>query len=59
MPNGDIFVIGGLQGENPLKTCFQINQDNAILERAPMETMRHSLATALIRDRFILAIGGL
>ena len=58
MPSGDIYLLGGLYADQALKSCCQIDSQAIIRDRSPMNFARHSLAAAMVRDRFILAIGG-
>jgi hypothetical protein len=56
--NGHIFVIGGFASDNFLKTCYEIDGNMNMIERAPMSRGRMNCALNLISDRFIFGIGG-
>ena len=60
--DANIFVIGGYRtssNENlVLKDCIQIDCNIQAYEREQMKTARYSAPLALIKDRFVLALGG-
>ena len=64
MSNQEIYVMGGVNNNPlgasvPLKQNWHIDSTLNVVEKTPMTTPRYCFATAVIRDRFILAIGGL
>ena len=64
MPNGDIYVIGGLNRGGKtnefevLRDCFRVNKKLSVLPQERMEVARFGSPLALVHDRFILAMGG-
>lgn len=63
--NDAIYVIGGLapaiqiDDYNLLPTCLQIDADLQVTEKKPMKFGRCSAALGLVRDRFIIVMGGM
>ena len=65
--DASIYVVGGYkealnaspESINVLKDCLMIDANLSVYEREPMKTARYGAPLALIRDRFILALGGL
>ena len=63
--NDSIYMIGGLQTTSDprdyilLPYCKQIDANLNIVDRAQMKVPRCSVPLALIRDRWIVAMGGL
>ena len=57
----NILVVGGCSGseQNPLSDCLLIDGNLTVYEREKMKTARFSAVLALIRDRFVLAMGGM
>ena len=64
MPNGDIYVVGGLnRGAKAneievLRDCFRVNRKLSIMAQEKMEVARFGSPLALVHDRFVLAMGG-
>ena len=61
--DANIFVIGGTRntssaGPTVLSETLQVDASMTIYEKEPMKTGRFFAPLALIRDRFILALGG-
>ena len=61
--DANIFVIGGTRNTSSassivLSETLQIDANMTIYEKEPMKTGRFFTPLALIRDRFILALGG-
>ena len=60
--DANIFVIGGFYRNATESTIsngtLQIDANLTAYEREPMKTPRFSAPLALVRDRFILALGG-
>ena len=66
--DANIYVIGGLAagptsqpqyGSSALRQCLQIDANLTVYEREAMKVARYCTPLALVRDRFILALGGL
>ena len=63
--NDAIYMIGGLapaiqiDDYNLLTTCLQIDADLQVTEKKPMKFGRCSAALGLVRDRFIIVMGGM
>jgi len=64
MPNGNIYVIGGLQrseqnNENQvLRDCFKIDVNMEVTQQEKMDTARFGSPLAVVHERFIFALGG-
>lgn len=60
--DANIFVIGGTRagtsGQTVLQDTLQIDANLTVYDKEPMKTGRYHTPLALIRDRFILALGG-
>jgi hypothetical protein len=57
--DSSIFVIGGSrQSGTPIPDTLMIDANMTVYEREPMKTARFCAPLAMVRDRFILALGG-
>lgn len=60
--DANIYVVGGNKPNGAdnlvLNDCIQIDANMTAYEREPMKTARYSAPLALIKDRFVLALGG-
>jgi hypothetical protein len=62
--NDSIYMIGGLSSSvgdefNLLSSCYEIDANLDVKEKRPMKFGRHSPILALVRDRFVITIGGM
>lgn len=60
--DANIFVVGGTRatssGQTILHDTLQIDANLTVYDKEPMKTARFHIPLALIRDRFVLALGG-
>jgi hypothetical protein len=63
--DANIFVVGGYRSSssssaeiNVLRDTLMIDANLSVYEREPMKTARFGAPLALVRDRFVLALGG-
>ncbi|CDW76656.1 kelch motif family protein [Stylonychia lemnae] len=57
--SGNIYMIGGQSQDGQVsKSCWEIDTNMNMSEKAPMKQGRFSIAIALMFDKFIFAIGG-
>eukprot|EP00347_Sterkiella_histriomuscorum_P001097 403373339 len=57
--NGNIYLFGGQsQDKQVSKSCWEIDTNLNMIEKATMKTGRYNLAVTLMFDKFIFAIGG-
>ena len=62
--NDCIYMIGGVSSSKSLSdfvllpNCKAIDADFNIVDKAPMKVPRCSIPLAVVRDRFILTMGG-
>lgn len=61
--DANIFVVGGTRssssaGLTVLPDTLQIDANMSVYEKEPMKTARFNAPLALVRDRFVMALGG-
>lgn len=56
---GNIYLVGGMSQDGQIsKSCWELDPNMNMSEKAPMKLSRFSVALALLFDKFIFAIGG-
>lgn len=59
IPEGHIYMIGGIISDLVCRNCWEIDPNLIVEEKEPMKVGRFNIPLALVKDRFIFAIGGM